>query len=307
MGLKDHERAALSAAELDAFDDSEDGDTDAINRLAMRLEKQGDEDDKAATGTAEAAAATEKVDGGADKAAAADGNAAPAVDEPFAAKMPQTDDSAYEGDRGNLLDERKALREKHRAGDLSVDDYDDQLDEINTKLSRLESGHAVAQHAAQSNANIEAQKWHWTVGQFKSNLRDSGGIDYDKNKAAEDIWDGHVKRLARVDGNADKSYPWFLQEAHRMTIADIRATAAALGMSVTETKPAIAAAVKAAIDARRPPANPKSLANAPSAGGADDGNSPAEFAHLDSLSGIKLERTIAAMSPEQQARWLETN
>lgn len=347
MGLSDRERAGLSPAEAEAFDDSEDADVVAMRLLADKLDTDDDDDAKSSAGAevekdggaAEAGAAGSEAGkgdaatgGGADGAQGKDDKTAtdddtPKVPEPFAPKLsgPGLDD--YQQQRGQLLDERKALRKSLRDGDITQDQCDEKLDDLNDRISRLDTQHALDQQAVENNKSTLKQQWEFTVSSFKEAMKASGGIDYDANPAAEAVWDRYVRILASDEKNADKSDPrwfqWFLSEAHKMAMKEIRRTAEMLGMAPAKDSTADAAgkgaattaagkeAVKNAIDARRPKldqdaAGTRPLNNLPASGGADDGGGGSEFAHLASLSGMKLERAIAAMTLEQQQRYLES-
>lgn len=322
MALSNAEKAGLSAEEAAAFDEDEDADTAALKALADKLDQVDDDDDDAdgakpgakaadnpaADGGAKAGEkADAKDDGASDKD---DGDADIGVAEPFAAKVSGPEVGDYDAERGKLLDERKELRAKRRSGDIDDDTYDERLDDVNERLAKLDTSHALAQQNQKTNREIEEQRWLFTVQTFKENLREAGGIDYDKNASAAAAWDAHVKRLAGIKENDGKPYRWFLNEAHRATVADIRATAEALGLKVVDGKGAAnagdKAAVKAAIEQRRPKADTKPLNGLPTSGGADDGQTQGEFAHLDRMSGVALERALAKMSPEEQARYLES-
>lgn len=344
MPLSEREMAGLSAQEREAFDDGEDADVTAMRLLADKLDSISDDDDPAgatgATGTEGATggeAGTEGAAGGDDKGATGTEGAAaeagaegktepevvtPAIVEPFAPKLVTKGVDDYEQQRGSLLDERRSLREKFRSGEISQDTYDEQLDAVNERISRLDTNHAIQQRDAEHNRATTEQQWQYTVQSFKAALKSAGGIDYDTNPAAEAVWDRYVRQLAADDKNSGKGFQWYLSEAHKLAVAEIRKTAQSLGMVIPDAQPnpaaggtkpktdAERAAVKQAIDARRPKdttvAGARPLNTVPNAGGADDGNRGGEFAHLDNLSGIALERAIAAMSPEQQTRYLES-
>jgi hypothetical protein len=311
----------LTSAEQEAIGDDSDADTEiaAIKALANKLDKDDDDDQATgATGTADDdAAATAAAAAGStkdDAAGAGDQANDEATDivvaEPFTATLPTGDVSKYEEERSALLDERKALRAKHKNGELAEDDFEAAFDDVTDRIGRLDTAHAVAQSQAASNESLGQQKWLWTVGMFKQTLRDQGGIDYDANDGARSIWDHHVKALAAKDENRTKPGNWFLSEAHKLTLRDIRATAESLGMKAgAPATPAPApapGAVKAAVDARRPKVDATpSLANVPTSGAADDGAASTEFAYLDSLSGMALERALAKLPEEARDRWLE--
>jgi hypothetical protein len=79
-------------------------------------------------------------------------------------------------------------------------------------------------------------------------------------------------------------------------------------------KPAAAGAGKAAADPvreavskRKPDLKvvPPTLANLPNAGGDDASVGEGKFAHIDSLSGMDLERAIARMSPDEQREYAQ--
>lgn len=311
MGLKD---ATLVGAEAAAIGDDPDADTDvgALRTLAHRLDSVDDgdsggngNDDDASNGDAGAGGSDANgsgTDGGGD-------DDIPNVDQPFAVTHDVGDFSTYEADRAKLIDERAALRKQNREGEIDPDAYDDKLDDINERLNKLDTDYRLAQRDAAQNEKTAREQWFGTVATFKRTLAEAGGLDYDKNTAAATIWDSHVKALASNADNADKDAVWFLREAHRLTLNDIKALAGAAGMKLSDAGKTVKdAAVKAAVDARRPnTAGTKSLAGTPEASSADDGSKGGEFSHLAGLSGLALEKALAKMSPEQQAAYLEAD
>lgn len=328
MKLTDEQKASLSPAELEALDGEDIGDINDLRTIAQRLENEGDDDDRGGTGddtvtgsegsdTVTGATGDDTVTGAAGNGTGTEQDSAISVKAPFAPKLPEGTQDDYEVKRGELLDERKELREKRRAGEIDQDAYDEQLDSINDRLRTLETSHAVAQTNATNNRETARQQWFWTVDAFKEAVRDQGGIDYNANPGANAMLDAHVKRLAADEANADRPAQWYLSEAHKAVLQDIRTTASALGMvpkdaaKPGDTKPAArpsGQAVKDAVASRVPDRGVvKAMAGTPNAGAADDGSQGGEFAYLDGLKGMALERALAAMPPEKQARYLEEN
>jgi hypothetical protein len=322
MGLRDDEKAGLSDEELEALDDVEEGghvdanegdegDDDEGNGSPGAVAAEGDGaaasdagDDPDASGDAPAGAG--EVGAPAGEAASA-GEAEPAALQPPPAALitvPEVGD--YEAERGTLLDERKDLRQKHRDGDISTDEYEDQLDTLNDKIALLDRRKADHDHAIEQNAAVQRAQYAWTIEQVKKDFKVSDGVDYDKNPTLMAMWDREVRALAAKEEFASKPAEWFLREGHKAVLAEVSKVAESLGFA--KGKPAEKGdakpkeSVKDAVKARIPDVPLKGVGNLPPAGAEAVGSD--EFSDLDNLFGLDLEKALARMPEERQAKYL---
>jgi hypothetical protein len=320
MGLRDDEKAGLSDEELEALDDVEegghvdanDGDEgddgeggDAPGAVAAdgdggATPDEGDEPDSSGK-----AVATEGSDGAPAGEAAPAGEPEPATLQPPPAALitvPEVGD--YEAERGTLLDERKDLRQKHRDGDISTDEYEDQLDTLNDKIALLDRRKADHDHAIEQNAAVQRAQYAWTIEQVKKDFKVSDGVDYDKNPTLMAMWDREVRALAAKEEFASKPAEWFLREGHKAVLAEVSKVAESLGFAKgkekVDTKPK--ESVKDAVKARIPDVPLKGVGNLPPAGAEAVGSD--EFSDLDNLSGLELEKALARMPEERQSKYL---
>jgi len=337
--LSDDERNGLSDEELEALDDVEDGAP-----AATAGDSEGDgENENDAGGTASDDAGDPDDDGsgddgeGAPPAGESEAAAAPAADaggdgagdaqsDAVADEVEQTlevppialvdvpDVANYEAERGVLLDERKQLRQQHRDGDISSDEYDDKLDALNDKLNALDRTKADADAAQRQNEAVQRSQYMWTIDQVKKDFVKADAIDYDKNPVLMGMWDANVKALAKDEANASKSAEWFLRKAHQQVKDEIAKVAGTMGFTKgdapkpketpAEAKAASKTAVKDAVKARAKTAEKlKGVGELPAA--SSDDVSGDEFAGLDGLSGLELEHALARMPEERAAKYLK--
>jgi hypothetical protein len=208
----------------------------------------------------------------------------------------------YESERSALLEERKRIRQKYRDGELGADEYDEQLDQINEKISLLDRRYDRQILTESYNRSLAAASAAAMLEEFKRNVRENEGIDYDSNPVLLGIWDQKMKALAAMPEHSNKSYQWFLSESHKLAMDEVRQIAGLIERKQKAPQPD-PESIRNAVRAREVKANVKNLARAPAA--ADTESEDAEFASLEGLSGLELERAIARMTPEQQKRYLE--
>ena len=186
------------------------------------------------------------------------------------------------------------LRDKFKAGDIDVDDYEaqrdtllDQRGELNKAITKAEISQEMQQQSAQ-------QAWQAAIERtFDAAVKpEQGGIDYRKDQAKAADLDLFVRRLAEDPANADKDMDWFLTEGHRRVKALHGMTAAPAPTPTTVPPPSR----KSPIDAA-----PKTLAQVPGADG--PGDVSGEFTDLDALDGEALEDALARLSPMQRAKY----
>jgi hypothetical protein len=337
--LSDDEKNGLSDEELEALDDEEEGAAAAADGEGDPGDDEDDGDDKPAAkaddadedeegdepaGTDGAAKPADKpaADGDGDDAGAADtgkGGDAGAdeveqtLEVPPIALVEVPDVTNYEAERGVLLDERKQLRQQHRDGEISSDEYDDKLDALNDKLNALDRTKADADAAQRQNEAVQRSQYLWTIEQVKKDFVKTDSIDYDKNPVLMSMWDANVKALAKDEANATKSAEWFLRKAHQQVKEEIAKVAGTMGFTRGDApagdkkdavKPDAKAKVKDAVKARQKDASKlKGVGELPAASNEDVGSD--EFASLDGLTGLELEQALARMPEDRAAKYLK--
>lgn len=291
------ERAALQRiadgadADADDADDTDDGDDDADDDEAGDDAGQDPADDAAAPPVegatpAAAAAAAEPV------AASGEVHQADVV---YKADLPPDFDAKV----ADLATREAELKDRFKAGDIDIDEYDDEKSKLFAEREELNAAKLKAEVASEMTAQAAERQWQRAIDTLVASAAkpENGGVDYkaDAVKAAD--LDTFVRTLAARPENADKSMEWFLGEAHKRVLA--------LHGIAGEQKPAArdAAKSKPAADDRRPPVDavPKSIAGVP--GGDGPGDVRGEFSHLDSLEGDALEAALDRMTPDQRARY----
>lgn len=150
----------------------------------------------------------------------------------------------------------------------------------------------------------DSAAWFTSVHQFKVDAMRTSGINYDADPEKAAAWDDWVKRLAAKPEHAGKEATWFLEQAHKKVMAEFDITAVA---QKSGQKPgnSVASGKKVANTNGRAPnlSNiPPTLGGLPAAAEIDSSDG-GEFAHLDKLSGMAYERALAALSPDQKARY----
>ena len=299
--LTEEEREAIAAGAEDA------AQQEALAKIAAGADDDDDDDDGDGKDKGEDAAAAQAAAAAAATPPAAEDGAAAAAQAPSAAPAdksaakPATYTAELPADieakQQAISTELGELRDKFKAGDIDVDDYEaqrdtllDQRGELNKAITKAEISQEMQQQSAQ-------QAWQAAIERtFDAAVKpEQGGIDYRKDQAKAADLDLFVRRLAEDPANADKDMDWFLTEGHRRVKALHGMTAA----------PAAAAAAAAPTPppTRRAPVEsaPKTLAMVPGADG--PGDVAGEFADVDALDGDELEAAIARMSPAQREKF----
>jgi len=278
------EQEALSRIAANAPDDDDEDDDGG--------DKDGDKDgDKTAAGDtptpaipAEAAPAPAAADLPADTP-----TPKPQAQPSYTAELP----ADIEAKQQAISTELGELRDKFKAGDIDVDDYEarrdtllDQRGELSKAITKAEISQEMQQQSAQA-------AWQAAIDRtFDAAIKpEQGGIDYRKDQAKAADLDLFVRRLAEDPANADKDMEWFLTEGHRRVKAlhGVAVASPAVQPAPTQTR-------KAPIDAA-----PKTLAQVPGADG--PGDVGGEFADIDALDGYALEDAVARLSPMQRAKY----
>lgn len=281
-GLSDAEQAAMkkiAGAIDDDGDDPDDKESDEV------LDADGNPVVAAEPASVVQAEKAKAVEPAPAATTTDDSTSRRAPDAGYVATLPADFDQRVDDLRTQELE----LRTKFKAGELEVDEYEAQRDQIAVQRSQLDGLKVkveLTQEMAQHNAR---QTWKNEVENFIDLTAKSGGIDYRKDVAKADDLNDFVKALANKSKNEGKSGAWFLAEAHRRVNAMYGVTA-----------PAVPAP---AVKSRKPPlgAVPMNLSQVP--GGDGPGDVAGEFANLDALDGDELESAIAKMTPSQREKF----
>lgn len=175
------------------------------------------------------------------------------------------------------------LDAKYEAGTLSLAQYNEQRDVL-----RAEMG----------NVKADAQLWEAECDTFWRH-----NPNWKPGSPLFDMLNGEIKRLA------DKSAEQGLSGIETIYAAQARVIKAIDAVRGPSATPAAAAAAAAAAASTARPASPRpaaathALAAMPAAAAAETGKG--EFAHLDNLTGLDLERAVASLSADQRDRWAQ--
>ena len=303
----------LTPEERAAIEDQEYSPEELASMKGIAGEGDADgDDDNDGDGDDKGSASSEN-----DSAAATPASAAPAADKPADTVVPAAKEenesvlaptynaqlpADYDEQVAALKSETKALAEKFKAGEIDFDDYQEQLDQLTERRDQLAELRLKASISEEMKEQTQEQLWVAAVKKFTSATMRVEGIDYEKDVEKQSDLDTFVKSLASNPKNADKSFDWFLVEAHKRVkalhgIADKR-PAADGGDPPKKEEPQ-------ARPSRKPPIEsaPKTLAHVPGSDG--PGDVGGEFADLDALEGMELEQALAKLSPAQRDRYLK--
>jgi len=194
----------------------------------------------------------------------------------------------FDGKIAALVAEEAALREKLAAGDIDISTYAAENTRIIEARAELRGDQRMADFALQQNEANNKARWQWEQERFFE--QDSSSIYKDPLLFA--ALDAAVKAAAHVPENAKRSSGWFLAQAD-IQVRKLFAPAAAAAPAATG-KPAVALVRST---------GPTTLASLPSAEIPETGGTD-EFAKLEKLSGMALERQLSRMSPDEVDRYL---
>jgi hypothetical protein len=273
MGLSDEELEAMEAdgdegEALDTIIDDEDGEEDADN----------DGDDEPETPESKPAADDIDDDGDDDAEPQTPMHIAP-VDE-------------YDAKIKGFSDQKAALRQKLNDGEIDIEQYEAQKDAVVEQENDLKNAQRDYENEVRRREAEGMDEWNKQQARF---FKDEANQIYANNRLLNVALDTAVKDLANDPANANRSGKWFLAEADRL----VRAAMGIKPDSAADKKPA-------AKPSRKPDLSviPKTLASLPAADSTETGND--EFAYLDNLEGMDLERALAQMSkdPAKEMRYL---
>ena len=301
--ITETELAGLSGAEREAMAGVEDAELNAMQGPGVQRLDTADDDgpDPVAPAVPQAVdgAVPEPVEASAAEVGAAAVAAVAAVTAVAAAQegvvqefvpafaVPAVAD--FEGKMAALAAREVALREQLAAGDLDIAAYDAEKTAIIEGRADLRSEQRFASFAAEQNEQNQKARWQWEQSRFFE--QDSSTVYKDPILFA--ALDASIKALAHQPENANKSSSWFLTQAD----SAVRKLFGGLGA------PAQAPAAPA-----KPPVSllqniPATLAAVPAAALPETGGGD-EFAKLERLSGMDLERQLARMAPDEVTRYL---
>lgn len=276
MAVEDDDQslAGLSPEEIAALnenDDDGDDDTDALRALVG--DEDGNDDD-----------ATDDDDVDADDAA--DDALADEADAVNAFIPKQTAEFVDDFDKrmADIKSAKAELREQLNNGDIDLDQYEAKKDEISDEETALRIKQASAENAAKQNAHIDAERWRWEQEQFFGDKRNA----IYKDKIVMAALNAAVIDLANDPKHVNQKGTFFLNEADK----------------IVRDRFGVASNASKRQENRQPDLSkiPKTLSNLPAAD--TDSENGGEFAHLDKLTGMDLERAVAKLNPEQVQRYL---
>lgn len=279
MSYTDEELEGLSEEEREALESEEQ---DEEETAILREIADGQDDEEAVEGKGEVEAGDKET-------------AEVVAEEPEEAVTEQNDFQpqyqvapveGYDAKMAEFAEVKKALRTQLNDGSISLDEYDERKDAILDQERDLREHQFKSQIASEQNQQAALQRWQWEQERF---FADEKNALY-KDRYLLVAFDAAVKDLAADENNANKSAQFFLQEADRIVRERFNAKDAKEQSPRPSRKPDLTLI-------------PKTLGQLPSAELPETGGD--EFAHLDKLDGIALERALSKLSSEQQVRYLE--
>ena len=214
--------------------------------------------------------------------------------EEIAAFMPEykvNEVADYEAKMGEFSAQKAALRVALNDGDLTHADYDDKKDSIIVAEQSLREIKLKSEIAAEQNEQNAIARWNWEQDRFFG--EDANAVYKDKYLLA--AFDAAVRDVAAKPENANQPGHWFLKEADKLVRSRFNTGEPKVDEPKVEAKPK---------ESRKPDLSmvPKSLAHLPAAEIQQTGDVD-EFAHIDRLKGIELEKAISRMSEAERERF----
>lgn len=202
----------------------------------------------------------------------------------------------YDNKLKELEEQKKQVMAKYKAGDMQIDEMIEAREKITKEVGVLEAQQRQAKTNDEFNRSAADAEWGKTVDAFFKHARTNYDVDYKKNTSLFAALDAKVRALAQAKENDEKSNAWILVTAHNAVMEDFGAVKKAPKNKEEET-----AKPEKADMARKPKMDniPPSLRQVPSA----QDNDSDEFADIDKLSGLELEKAIVKMSPDKRARY----
>lgn len=301
-GLTDTEREVLAG-----LDDENDDDLDALRSVADdEGDDAGDEGDDGEAG--DAAKASGQGQGAGDGASAGQGDgtgegeslpAAKQMDSPiYTAQTPADAEAKLK----EITQAKRQARRDYEEGTLDEDQYDAKIDELDQQRDSINRAITRAEVSAEMTSQQMVKSYTQTVDTFVADMK-RAGIDYrdPKNAAQASFLNERVKALASTEHEqTPEGWRQLLEDAHALTARKFN----------IQTKPIAPAQDGKGQQGKPAPANrkpdlsgiPPTVGRGP--GAANTSVAGDEFAHMEGLSGIALEREFSKMTPEQQDRYL---
>ncbi len=285
----------LSPEELEAINgsDYDDAEIDALKSLAGDDDEDDTDGDDRGEDDAEVGEASSETD-----SAATGANDSPAVDEPdekfsptYRAQLP----ADYDEQLTALKQEFANLAEQFKQGDIDFEEYKALTDQLADRRDALTSLRTKAEISREMQEQSAEQEWQWTIRRFVAKTAREEKIDYRSDEAKRNDLDAFVKVLAANPANANKDGDWFLNEAHRR-VKTLHGIAEPTQKNNIPSKTEVPPSRKPKLDGL-----PTTLAAVPGSDGPGDIGD--EFADIDKLEGIELERAISRMSKEQREKY----
>ena len=201
----------------------------------------------------------------------------------------------FQAQMDDLKTQKAEIAQRFRDGEIDLDEFTDLNDGLQEKRDALNALKLKADIAEDMQTQAETQAWENSFKSFLAETLKHDGIDYLKDTAKRVDLDAFLKALANNPANNDKPHAWYLQEAHKRTLA------------LHELPPSQKSPDRKNHEKpnRKPPVDaiPANLAHVAGSDGPGDTVGD-EFVDIDKLDGIELKRAIAAMSPVQRQKYL---
>ena len=197
-----------------------------------------------------------------------------------------------------LQEEKRALVQQFKSGDIDFDEYSAHAEGLNARRDELAHIKIQADVANNIGQQTEEQRWLFVIESFFGETLAAEGIDYLHDQEKIEVLDSFIKTIGTNPKNANMRYEDAIREAHKRTKAYFGIADTAQAVMPAPAKPEVK-------PTRKPPVDdaPKTLAQVPGSDG--PGDLAGEFANLDNLDGLDLERALQALTPAQRERYLK--
>lgn len=181
------------------------------------------------------------------------------------------------------LDEQsKDVAAKFKDGEIDLTEFMELKGKIDQEKITLTVAIEQGKWSERQNAEVEQQLRVRDTNRFFSAPANKV---YRDDEILYSVLDNTVRKLQAAPETKDKPYSWHLEEADRQVRARL-----VQGVTKPNRQPDLSGV-------------PKSLSTLPAAD-LNDASSGGEFAYLDKLGGMDLERALAKLTPDQEARYL---
>jgi hypothetical protein len=279
----------LSPEELEAIQVGEysDDEIEALKAIASE-----DEDGEEGGDDGQESVDGESSDAGSDAAVENEATVEDREDDKFSPTYLAQLPSDYDAQLNALKQELSTLAEKFKQGDIDFEEYQASTDQLADRRDALTSLRTKSEISREMQEQGAEQEWQWTIRRFVAKIARDEKIDYQSDEAMRNDLDAFVRVLAAHPDNAKRDGDWFLNEAHRRVKAlhgiDQKISPPSKQETAASRRPKLEAV-------------PKTLAMVPGSDGPGDIGD--EFADIDKLDGVALERAIARMSPQQREKY----